>query len=110
MIIDSTLRAFRFLSARRAAYQAIFLRTRQRSRLKRTAYRILFTGPVAETVLQDLMRFCRANETCFHEDARIHAVLEGRREVWNRIQAHLNLPPEDLWKLQNPTTPLTLGE
>lgn len=50
-------------------------------------------GPRA---LADLASFCRANETCFHEDARKHAVLEGRREVWLRIQQHLNLTGEEL--------------
>ena len=33
-----------------------------------------------------LMKFCRANETCFHPDPRLHAVAEGRREVWLLIQ------------------------
>lgn len=52
-----------------------------------------------QAVLKDLIRFCRANESTFHEDPRIHAVLEGRREVFLRIQKHLNLSTEDLWKL-----------
>lgn len=57
-------------------------------------------------VLKDLAKFCRANESTFHEDHRIHARLEGRREVWLRIQQHLNLPPDQLWKLFNPNVPL----
>lgn len=70
-----------------------FLFSRQR------AYRLVFAGPVAEDVLRDLAVFCRAHETAFHPDPRVHAVLEGRREVWLRIQKHLNLSQDDLWKL-----------
>lgn len=51
----------------------------------------------AKEVLKDLAKFCRANESTFEADARLHAVLEGRREVWLRIQDHLNLTPDELW-------------
>ena len=37
-------------------------------------------------ILSELAHFCRAFETCFHADPRIHAALEGRREVWLRIR------------------------
>src|SRR5512146_1060172 len=47
-----------------------------------------------EMVLADLARFCRANEPCFMKDDRYHALLEGRREVWLRIQNELKLPIE----------------
>jgi hypothetical protein len=50
-------------------------------------------------VLDDLAKFCRAHESTFHPDARIQAALEGRREVWLRIQNHLELDDETLWKL-----------
>lgn len=49
-----------------------------------------------KAVLEDLARFCRANESCFHEDARLHAVAEGRREVWLRIRDHIDLKTNDL--------------
>ena len=62
-------------------------------------YQKTFRSPTGEVVLRDLARFCRANTSTFHEDARLHAVAEGRREVWLRIQNHLNLSPEDLWRL-----------
>ncbi len=62
-------------------------------------YRQTFSGPVAEEVLRDLSRFCRANASTFHEDARLHAVAEGRREVWLRIQQHLQLSHKELWQL-----------
>ena len=73
---DKDRRAFDFMRARKGQYQRI---------------------PVE--VLMDLARFCRANETCFNADARKHAVLEGRREVWLRIQMHLGLTTEQLMSL-----------
>lgn len=53
----------------------------------------------AKLVMKDLARFCRANESTFHPDPRVHAVLEGRREVWLHIQKYLNLTPDELWEL-----------
>lgn len=50
-------------------------------------------------VLADLAKFCRANKSTFHTDDRVHAVLEGRREVFLRIQQHLNLSEDELWDL-----------
>jgi len=73
----------------------------QRSLGKRIrAYSACFAG--ATEVLEDLAKFCRANESCFHEDPRVHAALEGRREVWLRIQQHLNLTDEQLFALYAP--------
>lgn len=60
------------------------------------AYQIALAGAAGETVLADLGRFCRADEPCWSEDQRHHARLEGRREVWLRIQNQLKLPVEDL--------------
>lgn len=60
------------------------------------AYQIACAGASGETVLEDLGRFCRANEPCWSEDQRHHARLEGRREVWLRFQAMLKLPVEEL--------------
>lgn len=78
------------VGAARATYD--FLRGRKRD------YMTTFKSNVAgQRVLQDLAKFCRADETCFHEDARLHAVLEGRREVFLRIQHHLNLTPDQLY-------------
>lgn len=66
---------------------------------RRYAYRTTFKGPVAETVLRDLARFCRANESTFHDNERVQSKLDGRREVWLRIANHLNLTEEELWRL-----------
>lgn len=74
---------------------------------RQRAYIVTFRAPGARRVLADLAKFCRANESTFDEDHRVHAVLEGRREVWLRISQHLNLSPEELWRIYNPATPLT---
>lgn len=60
------------------------------------AFQIAFAGASGEAVLADLGRFCRADEPCWSEDQRHHARLEGRREVWLRIQNELKLPVEEL--------------
>ena len=63
-------------------------------------YRQSFETPHGDKVLVDLAKFCRAHETTFHPDCdRKSAVLEGRREVWLRIQNNLNLSQEALWQL-----------
>lgn len=77
---------------------------------RRTAYVKTFVNPFGEEVLQDLARFCRANESTFHPDARVHAALEGRREVWLRIQQHLNLSDEELWRVFGGPTPTPTEE
>ena len=72
-----------------------FLTTRKRS------YQVTFqeNNRDAQAVLKDLAKFCKADVTTFHKDARAHAVLEGRREVWLRIQNYLQLTPDQLWEL-----------
>lgn len=69
---------------------------------RKTNYQFTFQdkNKYANAVLADLSKFCRANTTTFHQDARASAVLEGRREVWLRIQNYLNLSPEELLDLQ----------
>jgi hypothetical protein len=66
---------------------------------RKRAYALTFTGPQGDGVLEDLAKFCRANESCFHPDARVHAVMEGRREVWLRIKQHLDLSEVELFSL-----------
>lgn len=56
-------------------------------------------SPYVETVLFDLARFCRAHDSTFHKDPRMHAVLEGRREVWLRIQENLQMTPDEIYDL-----------
>jgi hypothetical protein len=66
---------------------------------RQTAYRAVFNGPMSDAVLVDLAKFCRANESTYHPDPRVAAQLDGRREVFLRIQQHLKLSSDDLWKL-----------
>lgn len=63
-----------------------FLTARQR------AYMLTFKNEMAKLVLEDLEKFCRAKESTFHVEPRAHALLEGRREVFLRLQDHLELP------------------
>jgi hypothetical protein len=71
-------------------------------RQRKAAYQLTFGGPHGEDVLKDLLPFCRGVTTCFHPDARIHAALEGRREVWLRIRNHLDRTPEELVEIYAP--------
>lgn len=66
---------------------------------RRTAYVATFDSAMGREVLADLAIFCRASATTFHADARLHALAEGRREVWLRIANHLNLNDDQLFEL-----------
>lgn len=68
-------------------------------RIRKRDYQLTFGSMAGAAVLTDLAKFCRASESCYHDDSRLHAVLEGRREVWLRIQRHLNLQPEELMQI-----------
>lgn len=68
---------------------------------RKQSYQMTFreNDPDVDMCLADLAKFCRADKSTFHPDSRAHAVLEGRREVWLRIQQHLNLDVDKLWDL-----------
>lgn len=66
---------------------------------RKISYQLAFTSPAGQDVLIDLAKFCRANASCFDPDPRLHAVLEGRREVFLRITQHLNLTTDQLVSL-----------
>lgn len=72
---------------------------------RRTAYVKTFLSPFGAEVLQDLAKFCRATESTFHADPRVHAVAEGRREVWLRISKHLQLTDDQLWAIYGGNSP-----
>lgn len=55
-------------------------------------------APAVQEVLKDLAKFCRANQSTFDADPRIHAALEGRREVYLRILDHIELSSQELWE------------
>lgn len=63
------------------------------------SYRRVFapTNPDTLDVLADLAKFCRAHESTAHADPHAAARLDGRREVWLRIQTHLRLTDDQLW-------------
>jgi hypothetical protein len=69
-------------------------------RRRKQAYGRTFDGPGAADVLADLAAFCRARTSTFDADPRVHAALEGRREVWLRIMEYTQLSEDDLWKLK----------
>jgi hypothetical protein len=83
--VASTLEAaMNFITGRKRSYQQTFQ----------------LNQPANVVVLEDLARFCRANETCVVPGDRDKSlVLEGRREVWLRLQQHLQLSPETLFDL-----------
>ncbi len=68
---------------------------------KMFAYNRVFDrqSPYTRDVLKDLSWFCRAHSSTFVPDARAHAVLEGRREVWLRIQEYLQMTDEEVYEL-----------
>ena len=72
--------------------ELLFLKRRQQ------AYQRVFNPEnlFLKDVMADLARFCRATDSCFHLDPRAHAALEGRREVYLRIQDHLKLNPDEM--------------
>lgn len=81
---DLIEKARRFLTRRKGAYCRMFDSLENQDAL---------------IVLKDLAKFCRAHKTTFTKDERLSLLLEGRKEVWLRIQQHLNLSDDDLWDL-----------
>jgi hypothetical protein len=79
-------KARRFLLGRKAAYQRVFSRNVD-----------------TEIILADWARFCRAHESTGHENPQLAARLDGRREVWLRIQHHLQLSNDELWEFYGNT-------
>ena len=74
------------------------------------AYSQVFGGKTTftHTVVEDLKKFCRATESTFHKDPHTAAYLEGRRDVWLRIEEFLTLNAEQL--LEKHTRPVNMTE
>lgn len=68
-------------------------------RRRKVDYQLAFTSPAGQGVLCDLAKFCRADENTYNPDPRLSDILVGRREVWLRIQKHLNLTPDQLYEI-----------
>lgn len=68
------------------------------------AYQLTFGTEAGKTVLNDLGKFCRANENCAvpGDHDRTWALI-GRREVYLEIRNYLDLTPEQL--VERYTTP-----
>ena len=68
--------------------------------IRKTAYQKTFNGPDGRKVLADLRRFCKATvPTADVNNEKVTYLLEGRREVFLRIQAYLQLTDEDVYSL-----------
>lgn len=68
--------------------------------IRRRAYKAAFNNPEGRKVLADLRRFCRATlPTADVNNVQTTYLLEGRREVFLRITAHLQLTEDDVFKL-----------
>lgn len=73
--------------------------------MRRRAFRRLFLNGAGEIkaeaipVLADLRRFCKGTVSTFDPDPRVHAMLEGRREVFWRIIGFLNVDEAEVLKL-----------
>lgn len=85
MLLEKLSEAKKIFRCRSMAYQRVFDREN------------VFT----KDVLKDLAKFCRANDSTFNKDPRIQANLDGRREVFLRIQNYLNLSQEEIYKLHH---------
>ncbi len=70
-------------------------------RSRKLSYQMTFqkSSPYAQHVLRDLAKFCRAHDSTFTTDDRTTYMLEGRREVWLRLQNHLNLTLDEIYDL-----------
>lgn len=63
----------------------------------RLAYAKVFEGQHGQLVLADLNMFCRGDCSTFHENRSISDMLDGRREVFLRINDHTTLSFDELW-------------
>ncbi len=109
----ATLQQYRrtidFLRGRKSAFRLAFSNATKVWR-KKKAYQIVFGSPAGKIVLADLMQHCSATDTTFHDDARKHAFLEGQRSVYLRIEHHIQLEPEELYRIFGGTPVRTIQE
>lgn len=85
-----------------AAMRAARLRLRE-------AYVRVFAGAPAgddvKLVIDDLRIFCRGEETAWDMNERVHCLLTGRQEVYQRIVDHTRLSADVLWERYAPRQP-----
>lgn len=64
------------------------------------AYRAFFRQPAGQLVLADLAQFCKANSASMVAgDPHMTSFNEGKRAVWNRIQAVLHLTDDEVYAM-----------
>lgn len=70
-------------------------------RYRRQGYQLTFGvgNQMADIVLADLARFCRAGKSAFDPNPQIHALISGRQEVYTRIADHINMSEVELYDL-----------
>jgi hypothetical protein len=69
------------------------------------AYRQLLRQPAGQLILADLATFCKANAASMVPgDTHMTAFNEGKRAVWNRIQAVLHLTDDELFAIMKGVT------
>lgn len=76
--------------------ETAYMDVRKSAENRMGAYARMFVGGTPskedrEIVMADLMRFTRGESTPWDADARFHAVLTCRHEVWTRIKDHTKL-------------------
>jgi hypothetical protein len=98
---DLTARTLLYLEQRSASYKQSLGALLKRKKP--------VTG-VAEPMLADLARFCRAHGTCFGATDRDTYVLIGRKQVFDRITEHLRLTPQQLLVAYHSFKPPTENE
>lgn len=65
------------------------------------AYKMAFQSEYGQRVLADLKRFCYANQpTADPDNEKVTYIREGRREVWLRIMAYLNLTEAQIHSME----------
>lgn len=76
-----------------------------RLRLREAYVRVFAGAPAGDDVvlvMDDLRNFCRGEETAWHDSERIHCLLTGRQEVFQRIADHTRLSADVLWERYAP--------
>lgn len=79
--------------------EAADLTIQQRLERRQLAYKRMLGNLAAEDreiIDKDLAWFCMGDRAVFHENERVHVLLTGRQEVWQRIQDHTRLSLDDL--------------
>lgn len=77
----------------------MFSEAQARSRLAtvQQSYQLCLGSPAGKAMLEDLALMCRANESCFDPDARMHAYREGKRVAYIRLIDFRDMTIDELY-------------